>query len=265
MLALPPSTLPADDPVRTIALLHLALIDKRTGHAGEADARLAGAGMTTDQCSLLDVQPVARNMSISSDAFPTEAQRWGFEGTVREAFDINADGSVGERNAIHCGGLEHKMGIHGNATCQMILDGAVGSLVGEPHKGLQAMFVMMNAARLGVGLQGLGVAEVAYQNAVAYARERRQGRALTGPAEPAEKADPLFVHPDVRRMLMTAKALTEGLRALCLWGALQVDLEHLATDEDQRRTAATLPALEASVKELEEVKKVIEVGFLSLA
>ena len=122
------------------------------------------------------------------------------------------------------------MGIHANSTCVMNYDGATGWLVGEEMKGLAAMFIMMNAARLGVGLQGLGVAETAYQNAVQYAHDRRQGRALTGAKEPKEKADTLFVHPDVRRMLMDAKAWTEGLRALCLWGALQVDLEHAARD-----------------------------------
>jgi alkylation response protein AidB-like acyl-CoA dehydrogenase len=156
---------------------------------------------------------------------------------------VNDDGSLGERNAVSCGSIEHKMGIHGNATCVMNYDGATGWLVGEEMKGLAAMFIMMNAARLGVGLQGLGVAETAYQNAVHYARDRRQGRALTGPAEPNEKADTLFVHPDVRRMLMEAKALTEGLRALCLWGALQVDLEHQAADEGERQMAADLIGL----------------------
>ncbi len=156
---------------------------------------------------------------------------------------VEADGSLGARNAVSCGSIEHKMGIHANSTCVMNYDGATGWLVGEENRGLAAMFVMMNAARLGVGLQGLGVAEVAYQNAVAYARDRRQGRALTGAAEPEEKADTLFVHADVRRMLMTAKALTEGLRALCLWGALQVDLEHKATDDAERQLAADLIGL----------------------
>jgi len=156
---------------------------------------------------------------------------------------VNADGSLGERNAVSCGSIEHKMGIHGNSTCVMNYDGAKGWLVGEEMKGLAAMFIMMNAARLGVGLQGLAVAETAYQNAVQYAHDRRQGRALTGPAEPGEKADPLFVHPDVRRMLMDAKALTEGLRALCLWGALQVDLEHAAASEEERLLAADLVGL----------------------
>jgi alkylation response protein AidB-like acyl-CoA dehydrogenase len=156
---------------------------------------------------------------------------------------VEDDGSLGARNAVTCGSIEHKMGIHGNSTCVMNYDGARGWLVGEEMKGLAAMFIMMNAARLGVGLQGLGVAETAYQNAVQYAKDRRQGRALTGPAEPGEKADTLFVHPDVRRMLMEAKALTEGLRALCLWGALQVDLEHQAESEEARQLAADLIGL----------------------
>ena len=156
---------------------------------------------------------------------------------------VNDDGSLGARNAVSCGSLEHKMGIHGNATCVMNYDGATGWLVGDENKGLAAMFIMMNAARLGVGIQGLGQAEVAYQNAVKYAHERRQGRALTGPAEPAEKADTLFVHPDVRRMLMDAKAFTEGMRALCLWGALQVDLTHKAASEEDRARADLLISL----------------------
>ena len=156
---------------------------------------------------------------------------------------VAADGSLGERNAVSCGSIEHKMGIHANSTCVMNYDGATGWLVGEEMKGLAAMFVMMNAARLGVGLQGLGVAEVAYQNAVQYAHDRRQGRALTGAKEPNEKADPLFVHPDVRRVLMTAKAEIEGLRALCLWGALQVDLEHQGATEEDRQLAGDLVGL----------------------
>lgn len=156
---------------------------------------------------------------------------------------VNEDGSLGARNAVSCGSIEHKMGIHGNATCVMNYDGATGYLVGEENKGLAAMFIMMNAARLGVGIQGLAQAEVAYQNAVKYAGERRQGRALTGAAEPAEKADTLFVHPDVRRMLMDAKAFTEGMRSLCLWGALQVDLSHKAAAEEARQTADDLISL----------------------
>lgn len=158
-------------------------------------------------------------------------------------FLVNDDGSLGERNAVSCGSIEHKMGIHANSTCVMNYDGATGWLVGEEMKGLAAMFIMMNAARLGVGLQGLGVGEVARQNAVQYAKDRRQGRALTGPKDPQEKADTLFVHPDVRRMLMEGKALTEGLRALCLWGALQVDLSHKAQTEEERQYADDLVSL----------------------
>ncbi len=158
-------------------------------------------------------------------------------------FLVDDDGSLGDRNAVSCGSIEHKMGIHGNSTCVMNYDGATGFLVGEENKGLAAMFIMMNAARLGVGLQGLAVGEVAYQNAVQYAKDRRQGRALTGPAEPEEKADTLFVHPDVRRMLMEAKAVIEGLRALILWGALQVDLAHKAQTEEERQRADDLISL----------------------
>lgn len=156
---------------------------------------------------------------------------------------VDDDGTLGARNAVSCGSLEHKMGIHGNATCVMNYDGATGYMVGEENKGLAAMFIMMNAARLGVGIQGMSQAEVAYQNAVKYAHERRQGRALTGAAEPQEKADTLFVHPDVRRMLMDAKAFTEGMRAFCLWGALQVDLSHKAATEEERQTADDLISL----------------------
>lgn len=156
---------------------------------------------------------------------------------------VNADGSLGDHNALQCGSIEHKMGIHANSTCVMNYDGAKGWMVGEENKGLAAMFVMMNAARLGVGIQGLGQADVAYQNAVQYAKDRRQGRALTGPQDPQEKADPLFVHPDVRRMLMDGKATVEGLRALCTWGALQVDLAHVAETEEERQRADDLVSL----------------------
>ncbi|MEO8296463.1 MAG: acyl-CoA dehydrogenase C-terminal domain-containing protein [Burkholderiales bacterium] len=158
-------------------------------------------------------------------------------------FNVKADGSLGERNAIHCAGLEHKMGIHGNATCQMVLDGAFGTLVGEPHKGLQAMFVMMNTARLGVGNQSLGLTEVAYQNAAAYAKERLQMRALTGPKAPQQPADPIIVHPDVRRMLLTARAYAEGGRALAMYTAVRVDEELHHPDEATRRAAADEVAL----------------------
>lgn len=162
---------------------------------------------------------------------------------IAPKFLVNADGSLGAKNAVSVGSIEHKMGIHGNATCVMNYDGAKAWMVGEENKGLAAMFIMMNAARLGVGMQGLAQAEVSYQNAVIYAQERRQGRALTGPAEPEQKADPLFVHPDVRRMLMDAKSFTEGFRALCLWGALQVDLTHKAATAEEREEADDLISL----------------------
>src|SRR5690348_3571575 len=159
-------------------------------------------------------------------------------------FLVNEDGSIGERNAVSCGALEKKMGIHGNATCVMNYDGAKGWLVGEPEKGLAAMFIMMNAARLGVGLQGLAQGEVAYQNAASYARGRRQGRALQpDERDPNGKADPINVHPDVRRMLMEAKAWNEAGRALVLWGALQVDLMRRSPDEAERQQAEDLLGL----------------------
>ena len=158
-------------------------------------------------------------------------------------FLVNTDGSLGARNGITCGALEHKMGIHGNATCQMNLDGAVGTLVGQPNKGLQAMFVMMNAARLGVGNQSLGLTEVAYQNAVAYAKDRIQMRALSGPKAPDKPADPIIVHPDVRKMLLTARAYAEGGRALAMYCALLIDKELSSDDEDERQEAADLVAL----------------------
>ncbi len=158
-------------------------------------------------------------------------------------FNVNPDGTLGARNGIHCGALEHKMGIHGNATCQMLLDGAVGTLVGQPHKGLAAMFVMMNAARLGVGNQSLGLTEVAYQNAVAYAKDRIQMRALSGPKAPDKPADPIIVHPDVRRMLLTARAYAEGARALLTYTALQLDVLVSTDDADARRDADDVVSL----------------------
>src|SRR5436305_460741 len=163
---------------------------------------------------------------------------------VGPKFLVNDDGSIGARNTLSCGALEKKMGIHGNATCVMNYDGAKGWLVGEPEKGLQAMFIMMNAARLGVGLQGLAQGEVAYQNAAAYAKERRQSRALKESERDANaKADPIIVHPDVRRMLMESRAWNEAGRALVLWGALQVDLARRSPDEAERQEAEDLLGL----------------------
>jgi alkylation response protein AidB-like acyl-CoA dehydrogenase len=159
-------------------------------------------------------------------------------------FLVAEDGSLGERNGVVCGSIEEKMGIHGNSTCLLNYDGATGYLVGEPEKGLAAMFIMMNAARLGVGLQGLAQGEVAYQNAVAYAKDRRQGRALVpDQRDPDAKADAIIVHPDVRRMLMEMKAFNEGSRALVLWGALQVDISRRAQTEEEREVASDLLGL----------------------
>jgi alkylation response protein AidB-like acyl-CoA dehydrogenase len=158
-------------------------------------------------------------------------------------FIPNADGSVGLRNKVACGNLEHKMGIKANATCVMNFDDATGWLVGEPHQGLKAMFTMMNAARLGVAMQGLGIAEIAYQNALAYARDRLQMRALDGTKYPDQPADPIIVHPDVRRMVLTCKAFTEGARALSFWVGMNLDIAEKHPDPDTRQQADDLVAL----------------------
>ena len=155
-----------------------------------------------------------------------------------------ADGGVGPRNeGVKCAGIEEKMGIHGSATCAMAYDEATGWLIGEANAGLRLMFVMMNEERLGVAVQGLSIAEAAYQAAAEFARERLQGRALTGPKNPAGPADPIIVHPDIRRMLMNARAILEGGRALMLWAGLQSDLMHLAREESDRQKAADFMGL----------------------
>jgi alkylation response protein AidB-like acyl-CoA dehydrogenase len=169
-------------------------------------------------------------------------------------FAVDADGGLGARNAVSCGAIEHKMGIHGNSTCVLNYDGAIGTLVGEPNKGLRAMFTMMNEARVGVAMQGLGQAVVAYQNAAAYAKDRVQGRALSGPKEKERPADPIIVHPDVRRMLMNARALTEGGRALLYWAAFQGDIAARSSDAAAREVAEDLggvmtPVLKAYLTE----------------
>lgn len=152
-------------------------------------------------------------------------------------FIVNEDGSLGARNGVSCGSIEEKMGIHANSTCVMNYDEATGYLIGDEHKGLRAMFTMMNEARLGVGLQGLAISEVAYQNGAAYANDRLQGRALTGAAAPEKPADPIIVHPDVRRMLMDQKAFNEGGRAWMYWTALHADLHHKSEDDATREKA----------------------------
>lgn len=146
-------------------------------------------------------------------------------------FLVNEDGSLGERNGVAVGKIEEKMGIHGNSTCVMNYDGATGYLLGEEHKGMRAMFTMMNEARLGVGMQGLSQAEVAYQNALEYAKDRLQGRDVTGPKNPDGPADPLIVHPDIRRSLMDQKSFAEGARAFILWGATLIDAAHRSGDK----------------------------------
>ena len=156
---------------------------------------------------------------------------------------INADGSLGARNGIYCGGLEHKMGIRASATCQMVLDGAVGAMVGQPNKGMQGMFVMMNAARLGVGNQSLGLTEVAYQNALAYAKDRIQMRSLSGTKAKDKPADPIIVHPDVRKMLLTARAYAEGGRALMAYCSMLLEQELNHPEDKVRKDAGEMLAL----------------------
>jgi alkylation response protein AidB-like acyl-CoA dehydrogenase len=162
-------------------------------------------------------------------------------------FLVEKDGkgnvTLGARNGIYCGGLEHKMGIHGNSTCQMVLDGAIGTMVGLPNKGMNGMFVMMNAARLGVGNQSLGLTEVAYQNALAYAKDRIQMRSLSGPKAKDKPADPIIVHPDVRKMLLTAKAYAEGGRALATYCAMLLDKEQNHPDEKVRKDSDEMLSL----------------------
>ena len=158
-------------------------------------------------------------------------------------FRPNPDGTLGPRNGVYCAGLEHKMGINGNATAQIVLDGAYGTMVGQPNKGMNAMFVMMNAARLGVGNQSLGLTEVAYQNALAYAKERIQMRSLSGPKARDKPADPIIVHPDVRKMLLTARAYAEGGRALACFCSVLLDQEHHHPDEKVRKDANEMLSL----------------------
>ena len=152
-------------------------------------------------------------------------------------FVLDAEGNPGKRNGVTCGSIEEKMGIHGNSTCVMNYDDAEGYLIGELNGGMRAMFTMMNEARLGVGAQGLAISEVAYQNAVNYAKDRIQGRSLTGPKAPDKKADPIIVHPDIRRSLMTMKSFNEAGRALMLWTALKSDIAHRSGDDGDRQQA----------------------------
>ncbi|PJF38250.1 MAG: acyl-CoA dehydrogenase, partial [Phototrophicales bacterium] len=156
---------------------------------------------------------------------------------------VDDQGNVGENNNVTCGSIEHKMGIKASGTCVMNFDGAQGWLVGEVNKGLAAMFTMMNYERLSVGIQGIGTAERSYQNAIEYARERLQGRAATGPANPDKTADPIIVHPDVRRMLMTMKAYTEGSRAFSTYVARYLDIAKFTDNDEERKHAEAMVAL----------------------
>ncbi len=158
-------------------------------------------------------------------------------------FNVNPDGSLGSRNGIRCSRLEHKMGIHGSATCEMVLEGAAGTLVGQPNKGMNAMFVMMNGARLGVGNQSLGLTEIAYQNAVAYAKDRIQMRSLSGTKAKDKPADPIIVHPDVRKMLLTARAYAEGGRALAIFCSVLLEKEHFHPEDKVRKDSGEMLSL----------------------
>ena len=164
-------------------------------------------------------------------------------------FLVNEDGSLGARNGVSCGKIEEKMGIHGNSTCVMNYDEATGYLIGEEHKGMRAMFVMMNEARLGVGMQGVAQAEAAYQNALIYAKDRLQGRDVTGDKNPDGPADPLIVHPDVRRGLLDQKSFVEGARAFLLWGSEMIDKAHRSSDADAEGLVSLLKIGRASCRE----------------
>ncbi len=173
------------------------------------------------------------------------------------------DGTSGPRNGVSCGSIEHKMGIKASSTCVMNFDGAKGWLVGEPHKGLKAMFTMMNAARLGVAMQGLGIAEVAYQNAVIYAKDRLQMRSLKGAKNPEKPADPIIVHPDVRRMLLTGKAFVEGSRALSYWVGMNLDISHRHENEAERQKSDDLVALLTPIVKAYQTDMGTEVAILA--
>jgi alkylation response protein AidB-like acyl-CoA dehydrogenase len=193
--------------------------------AGEHD--LAGNIIHLVLARLIDAPPGIKGVSLF----------------VVPKFNVDADGSLGSRNGVYCTRIENKMGIHGNATCQIALEGATGSLVGQANKGMNAMFVMMNAARLGVGNQSLGLTEVAYQNALAYARDRLQMRSLSGIKAKDKPADPIIVHPDVRKMLLTARAYAEGGRALAIYCSVLLEKEHHHPDEKTRNDSGEMLSL----------------------
>ncbi|MFL1874203.1 acyl-CoA dehydrogenase C-terminal domain-containing protein [Hansschlegelia beijingensis] len=211
----------------------LGLIRTRATPAGDGSYRITGSKIfiSSGEHDLTD--NIVHLVLARIDGAPAGTK--GISLFVAPKLLVNPDGSLGARNGISCGSIERKMGIHGNATCVMNYDGAAAWLVGEENRGLAAMFTMMNEARLGVGVQGLSQSEVAYQNAAAYAKERLQGRALTGAKEPSRPADPIIVHPDVRRTLLSIKAFNEAARALILWTALKGDVARLSEDEREKR------------------------------
>jgi hypothetical protein len=242
----------------------LGLLKTRAEPAGDGSYRITGTKIfiTAGEHDLTE-NIVHLVLARLPDAPPGSR---GISLFVVPKFKVARDGAMGERNAVAAGAIEHKMGIHASPTCVMNFDGAEGWLVGQPHKGLFGMFTMMNAARLAVGVQGVGLAERALQNSLNYARERLQGRALSGPAYPDKPADPLVVHPDVRRMLLTQRAIAEGGRALMLYAALQLDVEERAVDEAARTRAGELvafliPIVKGVLTELaqESVKEAVQI------
>ncbi len=211
----------------------LGLIRTRATPAGDGSYRITGSKIFISSGEHDLTENIVHLVLARIDGAPAGTK--GISLFVAPKRLANPDGSLGARNGISCGSIERKMGIHGNATCVMNYDGAAAWLVGEENRGLAAMFTMMNEARLGVGVQGLSQSEVAYQNAAAYAKERLQGRALTGAKEPSRPADPIIVHPDVRRTLLSIKAFNEAARALILWTALKGDIARVSEDEREKR------------------------------
>ena len=211
----------------------LGLIRTRATPAGDGSYRITGSKIFISSGEHDLTENIVHLVLARIDGAPAGTK--GISLFVAPKRLANPDGSLGARNGISCGSIERKMGIHGNATCVMNYDGAAAWLVGEENRGLAAMFTMMNEARLGVGVQGLSQSEVAYQNAAAYAKERLQGRALTGAKEPSRPADPIIVHPDVRRTLLSIKAFNEAARALILWTALKGDVARVSEDEREKR------------------------------
>ncbi|MCX8996006.1 acyl-CoA dehydrogenase C-terminal domain-containing protein [Rhizobiaceae bacterium BDR2-2] len=219
----------------------LGLLRTRAVPAGDGSYRISGQKIFISAGEHSMTENIVHLVLARIDGAPAGTK--GISLFIVPKFLVNEDGSSGARNGVACGAIEHKMGIHGNSTCVMNYDDATGYLLGAENKGLAAMFVMMNEARLGVGLQGLSLGETAYQNAAAYARDRLQGRALSGPKAPEKAADPIIVHPDIRRTLMTIRAFTEAGRAFTLWTALKSDIAHRSEDAAERQTADDLLSL----------------------